>query len=233
MKKIVFSTGAGISAESGVPTFRDAGGLWENYPVMQVASHEGWLADPALIHKFYNGLRAKIGGIEPNAAHRGLAQLESDYDVQVITQNVDDLHERAGSSKVLHLHGEIMKVRSTRNEQRVYTLPCEQLTDKGLDTSVDTRDPYGDPVRPHIVFFQEDVPNFGRACELAQQADIFVVIGTSLVVYPAAALLQYAPAGCQVFYIDPRPAQVPSWVHVIAEPATQGVAHLIELLRNQ
>lgn len=230
MKNLVVSSGAGISAESGIKTFRDADGLWENYPVMDVASHTGFLRNPALIHKFYNERRAQLIEAQPNAAHRGLVELEKHFNVNVITQNVDDLHERAGSSNVLHLHGELMKVRSLTHEERVYTLPCDKLSDKGLTTSVDTRDPYGDQVRPHIVFFEEAVPNFDRACVLAQKADIFVVIGTSLVVYPAASLLHYAPRNAQVFYIDPRPSSVPDFVHVIAKPATEGVKDLINIL---
>ena len=231
-KKLVISSGAGISAESGIKTFRDADGLWENYPVMDVASHEGYLRNPALIHKFYNERRLQLQDAEPNAAHLGLVELEKDFDVRVITQNVDNLHERAGSSSVLHLHGELMKVRSVRHEERVYTLPCDQLSDKGLVTSVDTRDPYDDPVRPHIVFFGEGVPNMEAAAQLAHDADIFVVIGTSLVVYPAAALIQYVKRGVPIYYIDPRPAAVPSWVNVIPKLATQGVAELIDILRK-
>ena len=231
-KKLVISPGAGISAESGIKTFRDADGLWENYPVMDVASHEGFLRNPALIHKFYNERRLQLIGAQPNAAHLGLVELEKDFDVRVITQNVDDLHERAGSASVLHLHGELMKVRSLRREDRIYTLPCDELTDKGLETSVDTRDPYGDAVRPHIVFFGEGVPNMEQAAQLAHDADIFVVIGTSLVVYPAAALIQYVKRGVPIYYIDPRPAAVPDWVHVIQKPATQGVAELIDILRS-
>ena len=230
MKTLVVSSGAGISAESGIKTFRDADGLWENYPVMEVASHTGFLQNPALIHKFYNERRAQLIEAQPNAAHKGLVDLEKYFNVNVITQNVDDLHERAGSKNVLHLHGELMKVRSLRDESRVYALPCDQLTDKGLVTSVDTRDPYGDPVRPHIVFFEEAVPNFDRACMLAQKADIFVVIGTSLVVYPAASLLHYAPRSAEVYYIDPRPSAVPDYVHVIPKTATEGVKELIEIL---
>ena len=230
-KNLVISTGAGISAESGMMTYRDAGGLWDNYPVMQVASAEGFAEDPVLIHQFYSNLRTKMAeGVMPNAAHKGLVELEKFFNVNVITQNVDDLHERAGSKNVLHLHGELMKVRSMRRADRVYQLPCDQLTDKGLTTTVNTRDPYGDPVRPHIVFFGEAVPNFEPAVQLTQKADIFVVIGTSLVVYPAAALLQYAPASAEIYYIDPRPAAVPSRVHVIAKKATEGVADLIALL---
>lgn len=232
-KKIVISTGAGVSAESGMSTYRDAGGLWDNYPVMEVASDEGFARNPALIHEFYSNLRTKLAEqIQPNAAHRGLAQLEQWFDVDVITQNVDDLHERGGSSRVLHLHGELMKVRSMRHPERVYQLPCDQLTDKGLVTTVDTRDPYGDAVRPHIVFFGESVPNMEPAVTLASRADVFVVIGTSLVVYPAASLLHYAPAGIPVYYIDPNPVSVPSWVTVIPEKATVGVAKLTEILKR-
>lgn len=231
-KKLVISTGAGVSAESGMATYRDAGGLWDNYPVQQVASIEGFERDPALIHQFYSNLRTKMAAnVQPNAAHRGLVELERDWDVHVITQNVDDLHERAGSSHVLHLHGELMKVRSMRRPDRVYTLPCDQLTDKGLTTTVDTRDPYGDPVRPHIVFFGEAVPNMTPAIELVQQADVLVIIGTSLVVYPAAALLQYARMGTPIYYIDPRPAAVPDWVDVIEDVATRGVAELQRRLK--
>lgn len=230
MKKLVVSTGAGVSAESGVPTFRDADGLWNNYPVMEVASHDGFVRNPALIHKFYNDMRHSLMKVEPNAAHLGLKALEKDFDVQIITQNVDNLHERAGSSKVLHLHGELMKVRSLTHEERVYS-----LTPDNLDTSVDTRDEYGDPVRPHIVFFQEAVPNFDAAVDLVREADIFVVIGTSLNVYPAAGLLFYVRHGVPVYYIDPRPAPIPEGVKnvtVIAEPATVGVAKLAEMLKS-
>ncbi len=224
--KLVISSGAGISAESGVSTFRDAGGLWENYPVMDVCSADGFARNPALVHQFYNERRKGLMNCKPNAAHNGLVELEKWYDFYVITQNVDDLHERAGSSKILHLHGELMKVRSTRDETRVYTLDEEHL-----ETTPDTRDSYGDPVRPHIVFFQEAVPNIERAIEWAQEADIFAVIGTSLAVYPAASLLHYVRPGVPIYYIDPRPAPVPGNVNVIAKPATVGVAELVELLR--
>lgn len=230
MKKLVVSSGAGISAESGVTTFRDAGGLWENYPVMQVASADGFRQDPALVHHFYNMRRDQLMTVEPNAAHLILKDLEKDFDVRVITQNVDNLHERAGSSNVLHLHGELMKVRSMTHPERVY-----ELKEPDLHTSVDTRDPYGDPVRPHIVFFQEDVPNFQPAVELVQEADIFVVIGTSLVVYPAASLLYYVRPGVPIYYIDPNPARVPSDrnITVIPEKATEGMRELAETLRLQ
>lgn len=227
-KKLVISTGAGMSAESGIATFRDSGGLWDQYPVMDVASADGFARNPSLVHQFYNKRRRELVNALPNSAHMALVELEKWYDVWVITQNVDDLHERAGSKNVLHLHGELMKVRSLRHPERVYTLDPENL-----DTTPQTTDPYGDPVRPHIVFFQEAVPNIEPAIELAAEADIFVVIGTSLNVYPAAGLLHYVRPGVPVYYIDPKPAAVPAGVKVIAEPATKGVADLVELLRPE
>lgn len=224
-RKLVISTGAGMSAESGIATFRGSGGLWDRYPVMDVASADGFARNPALVHGFYNHRRKELVKAQPNAGHRGLVDFEKRYDTFIITQNVDDLHERAGSANVLHLHGELMKVRSMRDENRIYT-----LTEDNLETTVDTRDEYGDPVRPHIVFFQEAVPNIGPAIELVQQADIFVVIGTSLNVYPAAGLLHYLRHGVPVYYIDPNPAPVPVGVTVLKMPATEGVARLKELL---
>lgn len=226
-KKLVISTGAGISAESGISTFRDSGGLWDKYPVMEVASAEGFARNPALVHEFYNTRRKELIAVEPNDAHRGLVELEDDYEVNIITQNVDNLHERAGSKNVLHLHGELMKIRSMRVDSRVY-----ELTPNNLETSVDTRDEYGDAVRPHIVFFNEAVPNIEPAIDLVQQADIFVVIGTSLNVYPAAGLLRYVRPGVDVYYIDPNPATVPTGVNVLPMKATQGVRKLVEILRG-
>lgn len=224
-KRLVFSTGAGMSAESGISTFRDAGGLWENYPVMEVASHDGYLRNPALVHEFYNQRRRQLVEAVPNAGHAGIAALEEDYDVYVITQNVDDLHERAGSSKVLHLHGELMKVRAVDDENKVYTLEpgCMDTTP---DTVID-----GCHVRPHIVFFQEVVPNMEQASRLAADADIFVIIGTSLAVYPAANLLHYVRRGVPVYYIDPNPAAVPPGVRVMRMGASEGVARLTEMLK--
>lgn len=224
-KKLVISTGAGMSAESGISTFRDSGGLWDNYPVMEVASHDGYLRNPALIHQFYNERRRQLVDAKPNAGHLGLVELEQWYDVYVITQNVDDLHERAGSSHVLHLHGELMKVRATDDEDKVFT-----LTPPDLDTTPETIIE-GHHVRPHIVFFQEAVPMIEPAIELVQQADIFVVIGTSLVVYPAAGLMSYLRPGTPVYYIDPNPATVPPYVHVIKTGASEGVARLAEILK--
>lgn len=226
-KKLVISTGAGISAESGISTFRDANGLWENYDVMEVASADGFRRNPALIHKFYNDRRRQLADVEPNAAHRGLVDLEKYFDVYVITQNVDDLHERAGSSNVLHLHGELMTLRDVNDESRVYRLK-DATFESTPDTVID-----GHHVRPNIVFFQEAVPNMEPAVELASEADIFVVIGTTLQVYPAAALLHYVKPGTPVYYIDPHPAAVPAGVTVLPMKATEGVAKLAELLIPQ
>lgn len=230
-KKIVFSTGAGVSAESGLSTFRDAGGLWEQYPVMQVASAEGFAADPALVHKFYNARRRDLVSKEPNEAHRLIADLQRDFDVRVITQNVDDLHERAGSREVLHLHGELMKLRDVADPGYIETLSAPDL-----ESSPDTlsRDGKGRHMRPHIVFFGEAVPNIELAMELVEQADVFVVIGTSLNVYPAAGLLAYVRSGVPVYYIDPSPADVKGLrdVTVIRKKATEGMAELAAILRN-
>ncbi len=222
--KLVISTGAGMSAESGISTFRDAGGLWDKYPVMQVASADGYAANPSLVHEFYNQRRHDLLKAEPNAGHLGLVDLEQWYDVYVITQNVDDLHERAGSKNVLHLHGELMKVRAIDDETKVYTLHPGAL-DTTPDTVID-----GHRVRPHIVFFQEAVPNIEPAIQLVSEADVFVVIGTSLNVYPAAGLLHYVRPGTPVYYIDPHPASVPAGVTVLPLPATQGVARLAAML---
>ena len=228
-KKLVISTGAGISAESGIRTFRDADGLWENYPVMEVASATGFRRNPELIHKFYNERRRGLLDARPNAAHLGLAELEKYFDVYIITQNVDDLHERAGSSKILHLHGELMKIRSIIHPEYVETLDKDHL-----ETSPATLGKNGDPMRPHIVFFEEPVPNIEKAMELVHEADIFVVIGTSLVVYPAAGLIDCVRPGVPVYYIDPNPAPVSRRdVHVIAEPATKGVEELTRLLLSE
>lgn len=224
MKKLVISTGAGMSAESGISTFRDAGGLWEQYPVMQVASAEGFAADPALVHHFYNERRKQLISCVPNEGHRIIAELEKRFDVYVITQNVDDLHERAGSSKVLHLHGELMKARAMDDENLTF-----RLTPESYVTSVESLFD-GHRVRPHIVFFGEAVPNFEPATELAAQADIFVIIGTSLAVYPAASLLHYVRRGVPVYYIDPNPAEVPAGVTVLRCGASEGLRRLADMI---
>lgn len=215
--RLVVSTGAGISAESGISTFRDADGLWENYPVMDVCSADGFARNPALVHEFYNARRRQLFEVRPNEAHRILAGLEKNFEVDVITQNVDDLHERAGSSHVTHLHGELMKVRAIDDESLTWRL-TEAAAATTPDTVID-----GHRVRPHIVFFQEAVPMFEPATQIAAQADIFMIIGTSLVVYPAAALLRYVRPGTPIYYIDPRPASVPPDVHVIPTTATEGM----------
>lgn len=223
-KKLVISTGAGMSAESGISTFRDSGGLWEQYPVMDVASADGFHRNPALVHQFYNERRRQLLTVEPNDGHRELVELEKYYDVYVITQNVDDLHERAGSGNVLHLHGELMKVRAIDDESKVFTLRPGML-ETTPETVID-----GHRVRPHIVFFQEAVPNIEPAVELVEEADIFVVIGTSLNVYPAAGLLHYVRKGVPVYYIDPNPAAVPAGVTVIKSGASAGVKELARQL---
>lgn len=226
-KKLVISTGAGMSAESGISTFRDSGGLWEKYPVMEVASADGFARNPKLVHEFYNARRRDLLKAEPNAGHRGLVKLEELFDTYIITQNVDDLHERAGSRNVLHLHGELMKVRALDDETKVY-----KLTPEALETTPDTVID-GHRVRPHIVFFQEAVPNIEPAIDLVQEADVFVVIGTSLNVYPAAGLLHYVRRGVPVYYIDPNPASVPAGVTVLKMGASEGVEKLAELLAEQ
>ena len=226
-KKLVISSGAGMSAESGIRTFRDANGLWEEYPVMDVASADGFRRNPQLVHKFYNERRHQLVEAQPNAGHIALAELEKDFDVYVITQNVDNLHERAGSSKVLHLHGELMKVRAIDRDDLLFTIPDDN--GGSLAPTPDTVI-QGHHVRPHIVFFQEAVPMFEPAVKIAEQADIFVVIGTTLSVYPAAALLNYVRPGVPVYYIDPNPAKVPAWVHVIKAPASEGMKILAQEL---
>ena len=226
-KKLVISTGAGMSAESGISTFRDSGGLWEKYPVMEVASADGFARNPKLVHEFYNARRRDLLKAEPNAGHRGLVKLEEQFDTYIITQNVDDLHERAGSRNVLHLHGELMKVRAIDDETKVY-----KLTPEALETTPDTVID-GHRVRPHIVFFQEAVPNIEPAIDLVQEADVFVVIGTSLNVYPAAGWLHYVRRGVPVYYIDPNPASVPAGVTVLKMGASEGVEKLAELLSEQ
>lgn len=228
--KLVISSGAGISAESGISTFRDAGGLWENYPVMEVCSADGFERNPSLVHEFYNARRKDLITKEPNAAHKILADLEKDFDVYVITQNVDDLHERAGSSKILHLHGELMKMRSVRRPDYVESLDLEHL-----ETSPETRGKNGDIMRPHIVFFQEAVPNMETAVEWVNEADIFVVIGTSLNVYPAAGLLHYVRPGVPIYYIDPNPANITITnpeIHIIKATATEGMRKLKDILES-
>lgn len=223
--KLVVLTGAGMSAESGIKTFRDSDGLWENHRIEEVCTPEALARNPELVIGFYNQRRKQLYEAQPNTGHKGLADLEAFFDVQIITQNIDDLHERAGSSKVLHLHGELKKVRSSRNPDLIYDLD-------GWELKPGTKAPDGSPLRPHVVFFGEAVPNIEPATELVRQADLFVVIGTSLAVYPAASLLHYAPEGIPVFVIDPK---IPKQAHrsgfqLIEKGASEGVADLMKLL---
>lgn len=225
-KKLVVLTGAGMSAESGIATFRDSDGLWENYPVEQVATPEAFDADPELVLRFYNMRRRELLQVKPNDGHYGLAQLENRFDVRVITQNIDNLHEQAGSSNVLHLHGELMKARSTRNESLIY-----ELDPADSDIKMGDKCSGGYQLRPHIVWFGEAVPMISEAAAITEQADIFVIIGTSMNVYPAAGLLGYAAHGVPVYLIDPKDVQTGrrSVVH-IKKGASEGVKELAEIL---
>lgn len=224
MKKCVVLTGAGISAESGLQTFRDSGGLWEGYRVEDVCTPAAFARSPQTVIDFYNARRRAAAAAEPNAAHFALADLEHAYDVQIITQNVDDLHERAGSGKVLHLHGELNKLRSTVDENEI--LPWQG------DQTLADRDSRGYPLRPHIVWFGEAVPLIEEAVRLVEAADTVIVVGTSLQVYPAASLLHYARFGVPVYLIDPKPNADVSGVEILAQTAVRGVPALVaELLR--
>ncbi len=224
MKKCVVLTGAGISAESGLQTFRDSGGLWEGYRVEDVCTPEAFARSPQTVIDFYNARRRAAAAAEPNAAHFALADLECAYDVQIITQNVDDLHERAGSGKVLHLHGELNKLRSTVDANEI--LPWQG------DQTLADRDSRGYPLRPHIVWFGEAVPLIEEAVRLVEAADTVIVVGTSLKVYPAASLLHYARFGVPVYLIDPKPNADVSGVEILAQTAVRGVPALVaELLR--
>ncbi|SHI84113.1 NAD-dependent deacetylase [Arenibacter nanhaiticus] len=197
MKKIVVLTGAGVSAESGINTFRDADGLWEGHDVMEVATPQGFAQNPHLVLEFYNERRRQLSTVFPNAAHKALSALEKHYQVHIITQNVDDLHERAGSSNVLHLHGELLKARSTANPEVVIDWKSDiKIGDSASD---------GSQLRPHIVWFGEDVPMLPKAAETTSMADIIIIIGTSMQVYPAAGLVHYAPLHSPIYFIDPKP----------------------------
>lgn len=227
MKKIVFLTGAGMSAESGFSTFRDSGGLWEQYPVEKVATPEGWQADPTLVTNFYNQLRRQLVKAQPNAGHRLIAQLEEHFQVSVVTQNVDNLHERAGSTRVIHLHGELMKACSSRcpdDPRSLVTLPADHP-----DITPGQRAADGSLLRPFIVFFGEPVPRMTEACRAAERADVFVIIGTSLNVYPAAGLLYSVPREARVFLIDPKPVDTHSVrpVSTLACTASEGMRRLL------
>lgn len=225
-KKIVVLTGAGISAESGIKTFRDSDGLWEGYDVTEVATPRGWKKNPQLVLDFYNIRRRDAVKAQPNAAHLGLAALEKDFDVHIITQNIDDLHERAGSTSVLHLHGEIFKMRSEHDESLIYPITGDILLGQLAED--------GAQLRPNIVWFEEPVPMIQHAVPLVYDADIFVVVGTSLVVYPAAGLLDYAQDHIPKFIVDKKipPTSGIANLHAIEQPASTGVAELTEKLRT-
>ncbi len=234
-KKIVFLTGAGMSVESGLTTFRDAGGLWDNYPVERVATHEGWEADPNYVNDFYNMLRMKYKDVKPCDGHRLIAEMEKDYDVTVVTQNVDALHEAAGSKNVIHLHGEMMKMCSSRdvdNPRFHVSLPHEGFGELGLEVPHGEKAGDGSLLRPFIVFFGENVPNMYDAAQVAQEADIFVIIGTSLNVYPAAGLVQYVKPGAPIYLIDPKPVATRQNVTQFQCGASEGMRELIGKLVN-
>lgn len=223
-KHIVVLTGAGISAESGLKTFRDSDGLWNGYNVYDVATPGAWKKDPQLVLNFYNDRRRDVAAAEPNAAHTGLAQLEKDFDVTIVTQNIDDLHERGGSSNIIHLHGEIFKMRSERDETLIYDIRGDiNLGDKARD---------GAQLRPHIVWFEEPVHMIEKAAALMYDCDYFVVVGTSLQVYPAASLLHYAPRFLPKFIIDKKIPDVEqsATLTLIEKPATEGIKELRKLL---
>jgi NAD-dependent deacetylase len=228
MKKLVILTGAGMSSESGIRTFRDSGGLWEEYDISEVATPEAWDRNQELVLRFYNERRRQLAGCTPNAGHLGLAGLEKYFDVQIITQNIDDLHERAGSTKILHLHGELTKARSTTDPTILYDIGYNDINtgDKCIK---------GSQLRPHIVWFGEEVPMMDQAARFAAEADIFAVIGSSLNVYPAAGLVSYAPGRAPLWLIDPNDVSVPVYrkVEVIKEKAGRGVEILTERLLRE
>jgi NAD-dependent deacetylase len=228
MKKLVILTGAGMSSESGIKTFRDSGGLWEEYDVMEVATPMAWSKNRDLVLRFYNERRRQLAACEPNAGHLGIAKLEKYFDVMIITQNIDNLHERAGSTKILHLHGELTKARSTTDPSLVYDIRYDDI--KPGDNCEK-----GSQLRPHIVWFGEDVPMMDVAARIAGDADVFVVIGSSLNVYPAAGLVNYAPGEASLWLIDPNDVAVPvnRKVEVIKEKASAGIAILTERLFKQ
>ena len=220
-KKLVVLSGAGISAESGIKTFRDSDGLWEGHNVMEVATPEGWHKNPELVLDFYNKRRQQLKEVQPNLGHQILAELENEFDVSIITQNVDDLHERAGSTNVLHLHGELLKVRSTKN--------ANYILDWTEDLNFGDFDENKNQLRPHIIWFGEEAPALDEAIAITKTADFFAVIGTSLQVYPAAGLIDFTAADVPVFYIDPKPNKIPNIrnpLDIIPEVASQGMETL-------
>ena len=232
-KKIVFLTGAGMSVESGFKTFMGSDGLWENFPVEQVASHEGWERDPDFVNNFYNGLRKKLFAAQPNEGHRLIAEMEKKYDVVVVTQNVDNLHEKAGSTRIIHLHGELTKVCSSRDQfDERYV---RELTEEDCEVKPGEKAGDGSLLRPFIVFFGESVPMISPAAEEAATADVFVIIGTSLNVYPAAGLVRYCRPGIPIYLIDPEDvpsAGIPNLTH-IRKGASEGMRELVKVISDK
>lgn len=231
---MVILSGAGISAESGIQTFRGGSGLWDNVPLEDICTPEGWAKNPGRVTAFYNARRAQLGEVEPNEAHLILAGMQEDFDVKIITQNVDNLHERAGSRQVLHLHGELTKVRPDDCYTPEDGFSTKYVTDIGYRPVEmgEAGGPNHKQLRPHIVFFGESVPNLGEAARMVQQADIFLIVGTSMQVYPAAGLSVYAPDGCEIYMIDPseNPAATVPGVHLIRKVATEGMKEFRNLL---
>ena len=228
-RHLVVFTGAGVSADSGLSTFRDADGYWDKYRIEDVCTHEAILRYRPLVIDFYNQRRREILDKQPNAAHVAIAELEKYFDVDVITQNIDDLHERAGSTRITHLHGEITKLRSSNDE--LATVPCQ-----GWEQSLDARHPDGSLLRPYIVFFGEGVPMFPKACEIASQAEIFLVVGTSLNVYPAASLLQYVDDNVPIWFVDPGQPQFGYYANRIThiqKRAAEGVPEICQILKDK
>lgn len=231
-KNLVVLSGAGMSAESGISTFRDAGGLWDKYPVEAVATPEGYARDPQLVINFYNERRKQLLTVEPNEGHRGVAELEKAFNVTVVTQNVDNLHERAGSTHVVHLHGELTKVCSSRDPNNPHYI--KELKPEEYEVKLGDKAGDGSQLRPFIVWFGESVPEIETAIGYVEQADILVIIGTSLNVYPAAGLLHYAPMDCEIYLIDPKPvdAHTMRTIHTIQCGASEGVKKLHEMLKS-
>ena len=231
MKKIVVLTGAGISAESGIQTFRDADGLWEGHDVMEVASPIGFEKNPKLVLDFYNQRRKQLLAVQPNSAHFALAELEKQFPLAIITQNIDDLHERAGSTNVVHLHGELLKVRSTK----ISRIGAPIILDWRKDLKLGDKCINGHQLRPHIVWFGEAVPLFDKAIEITQEADILIIVGTSMQVYPAASLINYAKPSAEIYFIDPKPnisQRDFNNLTIIPETAVNGMSKLVELLNK-
>lgn len=234
-KKLVVLTGAGVSAESGVSTFRDSNGLWEQYRVEDVASIEGWYADPALVLEFYNARRAQMKDVKPNAAHYSIAELEKEWDVTVVTQNVDNLHERAGSTRIIHLHGELTKVRPENRCNEMDDFSEETVFDIGTDPiHIGDMAPNGAQLRPHIVWFGEAVPKISQAIDAVEAADVILIVGTSLQVYPAAGLYAYASSDTPIYIIDPNDVHVKDGrLKHIKDVATNGMETFKNILKSK